>query len=323
MFGVLPIGKVRKKTYGHSIETACRRRFTQKQLTERRSKMTILVTGSTGRVGSAVVKELGKRNVSVRALVRKPDEKIPEGVRSVVGDLLDPVSIDKAMNGVDKLYLLNAVVPDELTQGLIAFGLAKKRKLEHIVYHSVFKADQFKDVPHFASKVAIEHALRDFDVPFTIIRPNYFFQNDASLKSPLMGAGIYPMPLGTPGISAVDIRDIAEAAAIALTTEGHYGKTYNINGPEILSGAKAASIWSALLGKTIRYPGEDMDAFEEQMRKKAPSWSAFDIRMMFQGYLERGFVASEEDLKTLTTLLGHAPRLYEDFAKETALEWKK
>jgi uncharacterized protein YbjT (DUF2867 family) len=285
--------------------------------------MTILVTGSTGRVGSAVVKELGKRNVSVRALVRKPDEKIPERVRSVVGDLLDPVSIDKAMNGVDKLYLLNAVVPDELTQGLIAFGLAKKRKLEHIVYHSVFKADHFKDVPHFASKVAIENALRDFDVPFTIIRPNYFFQNDASLKSPLMGAGIYPMPLGTPGISAVDIRDIAEAAAIALTTEGHYGKTYNINGPEILSGAKAASIWSALLGKTIRYTGEDMDAFEEQMRKKAPSWSAFDIRMMFQGYLERGFVASEEDLKTLTTLLGHAPRLYEDFAKETALEWKK
>jgi uncharacterized protein YbjT (DUF2867 family) len=285
--------------------------------------MTILVTGSTGKVGSAVLKELVKRNVSIRALVRKPDEKLPEGVQAVVGDLLDPVSIDKAIDGVDKLYLLNAVVPDELTQGLIAFGLAKKRKLKHIVYHSVFKADHFKDVPHFASKVAIENALRDFDVPFTIIRPNYFFQNDASLKSPLMDAGIYPMPLGTPGISAVDIRDIAEAAAIALTTEGHFGKTYNLNGPEILSGAKAASIWSALLGKPIRYPGEDMDAFEGQMRKKAPSWSAFDIRMMFQGYLERGFVAGDGDLKTLTALLGHAPRRYEDFAKETALEWKK
>jgi uncharacterized protein YbjT (DUF2867 family) len=285
--------------------------------------MTILVIGSTGKVGSAVLKELGKHNATVRALVRKQDATSPHTVETVVGDLLDPVSIDKALDGINKLYLLNAVVPDELTQGLIAFGLAKKRKLKHIVYHSVFKADQFKDVPHFASKVAIENALRDFDVPFTIIRPNYFFQNDASLKAPLMGAGIYPMPLGTPGISAVDVRDIAEAAAIALTTEGHYGKTYNINGPEILSGAKAASIWSALLGKTIRYPGEDMDAFEEQMRKKAPSWSAFDIRMMFQGYLERGFVAGDGDLKTLTALLGHVPRRYEDFAKETALEWKK
>jgi uncharacterized protein YbjT (DUF2867 family) len=70
-----------------------------------------------------------------------------------------------------------------------------------------------------------------FDVPFTIIRPNYFFQNDLSLKEPLTGAGLYPMPLGTPGISAVDVRDVAEAAAIALKTEGHRGKTYNVVGP--------------------------------------------------------------------------------------------
>jgi uncharacterized protein YbjT (DUF2867 family) len=285
--------------------------------------MTILVTGSTGHVGSAVLGKLGKRQVKVRALVRNAESKLPKGVEAVVGDLLDPVSINKALEGVDKLYLLNAVVPDELTQGLIAYGLAKKRKLKHIVYHSVFKVEQFKDVPHFASKLAIENALKEFEVPFTIIRPNYFFQNDVSLKTPLLGSGIYPMPLGTPGISAVDVRDIAEAAAIVLTTEGHFGKTYNLNGPEILSGTKAASIWSEVLRKNIRYPGEALDAFEEQMRKTAPSWSAFDIRMMFQGYLERGFVAGEGDLETLTALLGHAPRRYEDFAKETALEWKK
>ncbi len=80
------------------------------------------------------------------------------------------------------MYLLNAVSPDELTQGLIAYDLAKKRKLAHIVYHSVFRVEHFKDVPHFAAKLAIESAIRAFDVPFTIIRPNYFFQNDASLQ---------------------------------------------------------------------------------------------------------------------------------------------
>ena len=153
------------------------------------------------------------------------------------------------MHGVDKLYLLNAVAPDELTQGLIAYDLAKKLKLKHIVYHSVFRVDHFKDVPHFASKLAIESAIREFDVPFTIIRPNYFIQNDATLKDALTKAGIYPMPLGQVGISAVDIRDIAEAAAIALTSDGHFGKTYNLNGPEVLSGPKMASIWSGLLGK--------------------------------------------------------------------------
>ena len=60
----------------------------------------------------------------------------------------------------------------------------------------------------------------------------------------------------------------------------------------------------------------------DQMRKRAPAWSAFDIRMMFQGYLERGWVAEEGDLKTLTKLLGHAPRSYEEFARETVLEWQ-
>ena len=285
--------------------------------------MKILVTGGTGRVGSEVVKELQKRKADIRLLVRKNDAPTPTGVEAVIGDLIDPVSVEKAMAGVDKLYLLNAVLPDELTQGLIAYDLAKKLKLRHVVYHSVFRVERFKDVPHFASKLAIESALREFDVPFTIIRPNYFMQNDVTLKDALTKAGIYPMPLGQAGISAVDVRDIAEAAAIALTSDGHFGKTYNLNGPEIVSGPKAASIWSKVLGKEIRYTGHNMDAFEEQMRKRSPSWSAFDIRMMFEGYLERGFVAEDGDLETLTKLLGHAPRRYEDFAKETFLQWQE
>jgi len=284
--------------------------------------MKVLVTGGTGKVGAEVVKELQKRKVEIRLLVRKEGVAGPKGVQVAIGDLLDPVSVEHAMQGVDKLYLLNAVAPDELTQGLIAFDLAKRLKLKHIVYHSVFRVDHFKDVPHFASKLAIENALREFDLPFTIIRPNYFSQNDVMLKDALTKAGVYPMPLGQVGISAVDIRDIAEATALALTSDGHFGKTYNLNGPEVLSGPKIASIWSGLLAKEVRYAGEDMDAFEEQMRKQAPSWSAFDIRMMFQGYLERGFAAEAGDVETLTELLGHTPRRYEDFAREPAAAWK-
>ena len=285
--------------------------------------MKILVIGGTGHVGSEVVKELKKRDADVRVLVRKPNSESLPGVEMVVGDLLDPVSIDKGLQGVDKLYLLNAVTPDELTQGLIAYDLAKKRKLSHVVYHSVFRVEHFKDVPHFASKLAIESAIREFDVPFTIIRPNYFFQNDASFKDILTKMSAYPNPLGLVGISAVDIRDIAEATAITLMSDQHFGRTYNVNGPAILSGPKAASIWSEVLGKEIKYAGDNLDTFEEQMRKHAPSWAAFDIRMMFQGYLERGFVAGDGDAATLTKLLGHEPRAYEDFARETMREWQK
>ena len=75
-----------------------------------------------------------------------------------------------------------------------------------------------------------------------------------------------------------------------------------MNGPAILSGPKAASIWSKVLGKEINYAGDNLDTFEEQMRKHAPSWAAFDIRMMFQGYLERGFVAEDGDAALLEVI---------------------
>jgi uncharacterized protein YbjT (DUF2867 family) len=284
--------------------------------------MKVLAIGGAGHVGSEVVKELLKRKVEVDVVVRKEGTKVSEGANVVVGDLLDPVFLERALNGIDKLYLLNAVTPDELTQALIAYDLAKRLKVKHIVYHSVFRVDYFKDVPHFASKFALESALHTFDLPFTIIRPNYFNQNDLGLKDALTKAGIYPMPLGPVGVSTVDVRDIAEATAIALTTAGHGGKTYNLIGPDIVSGLGAAAIWSEVLGKEIKYAGHDMDAFEKQMRDKSPAWSAFDIRMMFTGYIERGFVAGDDDIEALTKLLGHAPRRYIDFARETAVAWQ-
>jgi uncharacterized protein YbjT (DUF2867 family) len=282
----------------------------------------IFVVGGTGLVGSAVVRELLHRNADVRLLVRDAKTAAPSGVDVMVGDLLDPPAVERAMNGSDKLYLLNAVTPDEVTQGLVAFDLAKRHRFAHVVYHSVFRVDRFLDVPHFASKFAIESALRQFDVPWTILRPNYFFQNDATLRDSLTVAGIYPQPLGDTGVSAVDVRDIAEAAAIALTTEGHEGKVYNLNGPALLSGPKAAAIWGEILGRKVRYGGHDMDAFETAMREHAPAWSAFDIRMMYQGYLERGFAAEVNDIETLTALLGHAPRTYEAFARDCADRWR-
>lgn len=288
--------------------------------------MKTLVIGGAGLVGSAVVKELVKRGTDVRVFARKKSALAGADQKSVEvaeGDLLDPATVEKALAGVDKLYLLNAVTPDELTQGLIAYDLAKKHRLQHVVYHSVFRAEHFLDVPHFASKVAIESAFKAFAIPWTIIRPNYFFQNDAKFKDVIKGAGIYPMPLGSTGISMVDVRDVAEAAAVTLTGEGHGGKTYNINGPEVLSGPGVAAIWSRILGKEIRYQGDDLDAFEAQMRKQSPAWSAFDLRMMLQGYLERGFMAGTDDLETLTALIGHPPRRYEDFARETAEKWEK
>jgi uncharacterized protein YbjT (DUF2867 family) len=286
--------------------------------------MKVLVTGGTGNVGGAVVQELLKRGAKVRVLARKQPEEghLPAEVEVAIGDLMDPVSLEKAMDGVDKVFLLNAVVADELTQALIAYGIARRKGIQHITYLSVFKVDQFRDVPHFASKLAVEGALREFGIPYTILRPGYYIQNDVTLKGALTGAGIYPMPIGTAGICAVDVRDIAEAAAISLTSEGHAGKTYDLVGPTLISGPSNAALWSKLLHKEIRYTGHNFDQWEAQMRSKAPAWTAYDLRTMFEGYYDRGFVSTESQVEHLTKLLGHAPRSYESFAQETAAQWQ-
>ena len=141
------------------------------------------------------------------------------------GDLLDPPTLAPALAGVDKLFLLNAVAADELTQALIAFGMARRAGVKHITYLSVYKVDAFPDVPHFASKLAVEGALHAGNTEFTILRPGFFYQNELGMQAVMQSAGIYPMPIGAAGIAAVDVRDIAAAAAITLTTPGHSGRT--------------------------------------------------------------------------------------------------
>lgn len=286
--------------------------------------MKVLVTGGTGNVGGAVASELLKRGAEVRVLARKQPEagKLSAQAEVAIGDLRDPVSVEKAMLGVEKLFLLNAVVADELTQALIAYGIARRVGLKHVTYLSVFKVDQFRDVPHFASKLAVENALREFGVPYTILRPGYYIQNDLNLREALTGPGVYPMPIGTAGIAAADVRDIAEAAAISLTEDGHDGQTYDIVGPTTISGPGNAALWTRLLEKEIKYTGHNFDQWEQTMRTRMPGWSAFDLRMMFQGYFDRGFASTETEVARMTKLLGRAPRTYEDFAIQAAAMWK-
>ncbi len=285
--------------------------------------MKILVTGGTGKVGRELVQALLRRGESVRVLTRNKDAKLPDGAEAAKGDLLDPDSVRSALGGVEKLFLLVGHAADELTQALLTVAAARQAKVKHITYLSVYQAERFPDVPHFIGKHTVETSLKAFDTPFTILRPGYFFQNDAELKPVLIGAGLYPPPIGKAGIAAIDVRDIADAAVVSLTANGHNGKTYNLVAPDPLSGPSAAAVWSKVLNKQVRYADLPVEAFEQQLRGFLPAWQSMDVRLMFQGYQERGFAPSNADVATLTSLLGHAPRQYEDFVRETAAKWDK
>jgi uncharacterized protein YbjT (DUF2867 family) len=74
---------------------------------------------------------------------------------------------------------------------------------------------------------AVEESIRVGGMPYTILRPGYFIQNERRLKPVLTGLGVYPIPAGNQELAVVDVRGIAEAAAISLTEEGRKGKRTN------------------------------------------------------------------------------------------------
>jgi uncharacterized protein YbjT (DUF2867 family) len=291
--------------------------------------MSFLVTGSTGTIGTQVLKQLQGRGVEVRALTRSPDmAALPSGVTPVRGDLADVDSMRAALQGVSTLFLLVPNVADELTQAMLALTAAREAGVKGIVYLSVFKGEDYADVPHFAGKHTVERMIQALDLPATVLRPAYFIQNDIRLKDPLLKFGVYGMPIGSKGVAMVDIRDIGEAAAIELLrrerSSGPLGReTYTLAGPDALTGEGIADIWSEALGRAIRYGGDDLTAMEQRLKTTMPAWHALDLRLMLGRYISDGAAATADDVARLATLLGHAPRSYRDFAKDAAAQWAR
>ena len=282
-----------------------------------------LVLGGTGTVGSAVVDELLEHGEDVRVPSRSADglEELPDDVDGVVGDLGDPSTYDVIFRDVDRVFLLNAVSPSELQQGLAALEEARRAGADRIVYLSVHRAEAGTHVPHFASKVAIERALVDSAVPYTILRPNNFFQNDLMMREAIVEHGVYPQPLGGVGVSRVDVADIAEAAANALLLPGHLEETYPLVGPDALTGKTCARIWSEVLDRDVTYAGDDLDAWAEQASQTLPGWMVYDFRMMYGLFQEEGLAATRMDLEATRRILDREPRSFRDWAAETAEDW--
>ena len=284
--------------------------------------MSILVTGATGTIGSLIIQRLADAGADVKALVRQPGKgTFPAGVTEVVADLTDVPSLREALASVRTLFLLNAVTPDEVTQALITLNLAREAGIERIVYLSVIHADKFTHVPHFTGKHTVERMIESLDMAATILRPAYFMQNELMVQQTIQNYSVYPMPIGSKGVSMIDARDIADIAAAELLRRDKAPSaldrvTLELVGPQALTGAAAAKIWSSALGREIAYGGDDVAAFEAQLAAYGPAWLAYDMRLMMSGIQTFGMQAAEGTVERLQAILGRPLRTYEDFVRE-------
>ncbi len=216
----------------------------------------ILITGATGRTGSEVVKELQAKGAQIRAMDRNPDRVATiqgQGIGAVLGDFEKPETIETALQGVEKAFLVS-IEGDRMAEQHRNFVAAAKRAgVRHLVRLSILVSDPNSPLTLGKWHGEADQNVIDSGIPYTILRPAAFMQNFLMQAAMVSSNGAVAAPLGDGKIGYIDLRDIASVATTVLTSSGHEGKTYPITGPESLSMDEVAGKLSAALGKEIKY----------------------------------------------------------------------
>jgi uncharacterized protein YbjT (DUF2867 family) len=232
----------------------------------------ILVTGATGHQGGAALRHLRAKGFPVRAFTRDPDKPearalIGHGVEVVRGDLDDPASITRALDGVFGVFSVQdafAGAEAEIRRGINLVDAAGRSAISHFVYSSVGSADQKTGVPHFDSKFQIEEHIRGTGVSYTILRPVFFMENWLGMRdSILQGTMALPLEPAT-RLQMIAVDDIAAFVAMAFEHPQKWrGRTLDIAGAEH-SMSEIAQLLSGVAGREVQYQQVPWDEFERR-----------------------------------------------------------
>lgn len=279
----------------------------------------ILVTGATGNNGSAMIQNLIAMKADVRALVHN-ESKAPglraAGVEVVLGDLLQPETLDAAFEGSDKVFLVTPFSPDAAKMASNAIAAAKRTGKPHIVRLSETTPEPVGAVRTGVLNVQINAELEASGLPYTSLRPVFYMQNTMAAAQSVASDGMIYMPFEDVKLSMVDMRDVIETAAKILTTKGHEGQTYVLTGPAAISFHDIASALSKALGKEVKYVNVPMEAAREALISLGMSeWVAETYCEYFENYRKGVPDYTTNDVEKLN---GHPARSHETFARDFA-----
>ncbi len=216
--------------------------------------MTIAVTGATGQLGRLAIAKLLERGAKdVLALPRTLEKAADLGVPAQAADYTKPDTLDAALAGVDTLLLISSSeVGQRAAQHLNVIVAAKKAGVRHIVYTSLLHADT-SPLDLAPEHLQTEDAIKASGLAFTILRNGWYTENYTGSVSGAVANGAFVGCAGEGKISSATREDLAEAAAVVLTGEGHEGKVYELGGDEDWTLADLAAEISRQTGKDIPY----------------------------------------------------------------------
>ena len=282
----------------------------------------ILVTGATGKVGLELTRKLFDRGLPVRAFVRDRSRAraiaLP-GIELVEGDFARPETFARALDGVDQLFLLMPSSADVEQRQRNFVDAAKRARVKHIVKLSQFGANAAAAGRFQRYHAGVEHHILKSHIPHTFLRPNLFMQSLLNFRSSIAQQGTFYAPAGTARVSVVDVRDVASAAAAALTNSEHESKTYELTGPEALTHAEMASELSEALARTIKYvdvPPETM--LQTLLDMRMSQWQAAGVIEDYDHYRRGEAAAVSTAVRDLTQ---HQPTRFAQFVADYARQF--
>jgi len=275
----------------------------------------ILVTSAYGNNGRRLIPRLAKEGIDVCALNlsdRTTELKELGAKEVIVGNALDPVTLDKAMDGVKSVFHVGpSFHPQEAEMGVAVINAASNAEVEHFVYDSVLHP-QISALLQHRMKLIVEEHLINSELNYTILQPMHYMQNINISDVYREGVFKQASTLETP-LSFVDMDDKVEVAAKVLTEDGHYGATYELCCDDYLNAIEIVKIMTKVLGKEIIPKLVPQEFIISGFQKAFPEYGDYPARgfkALFDYYSEYGFFGNSNVLKWL---LGRNPTTLEEY----------
>jgi len=279
------------------------------------SKPTILITGSTGTFGSHVAKEFQRKAIPFRAAaqsIEKVKNILGQETEAVAFDWNNPSTFDALFDNVSIVYLIAPPFSSSFHQQVIPFlNKAKNRGVEHIVLTTAFGTDANPEGTFFKA----EEIVKNLGIGYTILRPNFIFQNFVNFDLQSIRSGAIYLPTGEGKASYIDIRDIARVSADILENpKKHNEKIYSLTGGEALSHNEMASIFSEVLAKKISNINPTEEEFKNALRGYNVPAFIYDYMAVLYSVIKAGYMSTvTNDVRNLT---GKNPILFKSYVEE-------
>lgn len=272
--------------------------------------MLILVTGATGQVGRQVVQGLLAGGAKVRAVSRTPERAgLPAEVEVVEGDLDRPASLDRALQGVDRLYLFP--VPDTAAEVADRARRAGVGRIVVLSSSSVLEPGNHSGEHHRR----VEDAVRASGVEWTFVRPGEFAANTVwKWGASIRAEGVVRAPYPTASRVLIHEADVGAVAAAALLEEGHAGQCYDLTGPQALTQVEQVYLLSRAIGRTIRFEEQT----PEQARRELTQFMPEPVVAMVLEYLAAAVTVPPPVSATVQQVLGRPALSFAAWARAHA-----